>query len=369
MNDWDNKDEEREEPPASSIPLRFGEGGEASDSMPLPPPAASGESVSEPEPEPESPAFETSIPVRYHEGSELGVEPQPLGEPPLGEDPTPPWIDPPRVEPEPVDAHDPPMPGYLSGGVEGVIIDSEGTARTEKPFEEMAFDIAGFTDEQREHLYARLVESNTPVRVEGDTLYGPIESGRLIDGYLADLSGSEDVEEVIAEADEDDDEIVFDLSSLSTEERRHLSMRLTGAGITHIWEVATDLVVSVGDAPMIERYVEEVRNPDGFGDEEIASFEEDSDVDDEEVYAAMSGLYVAADKLSQKPGDEATAGEFYIAVDDIDGLPAPFGFDPRVWSQVQDLANKIADTLDAEGDPDAVGSDAKVLRQLLVNYV
>jgi hypothetical protein len=318
---------------------------------------------SEPEPEDEP---ESSIPVRYHDTPEAAApEPEPEAEPPAE---TETWFNPPPVEVESVEDHEPPLPEYLHRP-EGVIIGS-AILPTEAPFEEIAFDIAPFSDEQREHLYARLVESNTAVRIEDDrTLYARLDDAALIEGYLADLAGSEDVEEVIADADEEDDEIVFDLSGLSTEERRHLSMRLTGAGITHIWEVATDLVVSVADAPMIERYVQEVRNPDGFGDEEIASFEEDSDVDDEEVYAAMSGLYVAADKLSQRPGDDATAGEFYIAVDDIDGLPAPFGFDPRVWSQVQELANKIADTLDAEGDEDAVGADAKVLRQLLVNYV
>jgi hypothetical protein len=315
------------------------------------------------------PTYESSMPLHSHEGSELGVEPQPLGEPPLGEDPTPPWIDPPVVEPVPVEAHDPPaLPEHLHRP-EAVIIGRGAVLPTEAPFQEVAFDIAPFDAEQREHLYARLVESNTAVRVEGTTLYGRIDDTQLIEGYIADLSGSEDIEEVIDEADQEDDEIVFELSSLSTEERRHLTMRLTGAGISHIWEVATDLVVSVGDAPMIERYIEEVRNPDGFGDEELAAFDEESDVDDEAVYAAMSNLYVAADKLMQRPGDDATAGEFYIAVDDVDGLPAPFGFDPRVWSQVQDLANKIADTLDAEGDTEVIGTDARTLRQLLANYV
>jgi hypothetical protein len=186
---------------------------------------------------------------------------------------------------------------------------------------------------------------------------------------IIDVPESEDIDEVIEEADEEDDEIVFDLASLSTEERRHLSMRLTGAGISHIWEVATDLVVSVEDAPVIESYLDEVRNPDGFADEEIASLEDESDVDDEAVYTAMSNLYVAADKLMQKPDDEATAGNFYMAADDVEGLPAPFGFDPRVWTQVLGLADSIVNALDEEADPDAIGNDAKSLRQLLVNYV
>jgi hypothetical protein len=272
------------------------------------------------------------------------------------------WFNPPPVEPAP----EPELPEYLSPAkiVEAVVYAGD------KPFEEIAFPLAAYSEEQCEHLLGRLREANVAARMDdARTLYVRIDDGGLVESYLADLVGSEDVEEVIESADEDDDEIVFELSSLSTEERRHLSMRLTGAGISHIWEVATDLVVSVTDAPAIERYIQEVRNPDGFGDEEMASFEEDGDFDDEAVYGAMSNLYVAADKLMQRPGDEATAGEFYVAVDDVDGLPAPFGFDPRVWSQVQDLANKIADTLDDEGDTEVIGTDARTLRQLLANYV
>ena len=51
------------------------------------------------------------------------------------------------------------------------------------------------------------------------------------------------------------DETEFDLVDLSSEERRHLSMRLTGAGINHRWEVGTDLIVSSAEADLIEAAV------------------------------------------------------------------------------------------------------------------
>ena len=111
------------------------------------------------------------------------------------------------------------------------------------------------------------------------------------------------------------------------------------------------------------------RNPQGFEDAELAEFESDEDVDDEEVYAAMSNLYVAADKLMQRVNDPSVRTAFYDATDDVDGLPAPFGFDPRVWSQVQELANTIADAMDAEADETGIADNARTLRQLLVNYV
>ena len=165
------------------------------------------------------------------------------------------------------------------------------------------------------------------------------------------------------------DEVLFDLTNLSTEERRHLSMRLTGAGISHRFEVATDLIVGLADADVIESYLDEVQNPDAFETDELDAFESDEDVDDEAVYSAMSNLYVAADKLMQKPDDGATQNEFFNASDDVEGLPAPFGFDPRVWQQVLGLASSIAAAMDAVADDDKVAEDARTLRQLLVNYV
>ena len=365
------------EPPAPSIPLRFGDGGAASDSMPFPPPAASGESTTA--------EFESAVPLRFHEDADAPdvAEAPAVAEPPTPEPTS--WLHPEPVEPvglvEPDASEEPPT---LAGNAEHTPVDvlspAAAAIEPENPFEEVVFDLSDLSSESRNGFSQRLNDAGVAHRLEDDRqLRVPVESAGTVETWLEDwrmrreeeidVPESEDVEEVISEADAEDDEIVFDLASLSTEERRHLSMRLTGAGISHIWEVATDLVVSVADAPAIERYIEEVRNPDGFGDDEMASFGEDSDVDDEEVYGAMSNLYVAADKLMQRPADEATAGEFYVAVDDVDGLPAPFGFDPRVWAQVQELANKIADTLDAEGDPELIGNDARTLRQILANYV
>jgi hypothetical protein len=266
-------------------------------------------------------------------------------------------------------------------------VNAHAMYRQPSAFRELSFDISALTGEERRVLSYRLTELNVQHRVDGLQLVADSESATTIQGQIdrfltqgplavertepeeISVPESTDVEEVIEQADEDEDEIVFDLLSLSTEERRHLSMRLTGAGIAHLWEVATDLVVAVKDAPQIERFIQEVRHPDGFADEEMAEFESDEDVDDEEIYAAMSGLYVAADKLMQKAKDPAVRTAFYDATDDVDGLPAPFGFDPRVWTQVQDLANAIADAMDEGADDDAVATDARTLRQLLVNYV
>lgn len=289
-------------------------------------------------------------------------------------------------------------------------VSAQGFYKQNQPLAEISFDIERLSGDEKRLLSFRLTELNVVHRVEVDVLIAGVEAASTVQGQIDALAPEEmtdwlapepistapivdepvvertepeeivvppstDIDAVIAateaneEQDGEDDEIVFDLASLSTEERRHLTMRLTGAGIGHIWEVATDLVVAVKDAPAIESYLNEVRNPDGFGDDELVAFDEDEDVDDEAIYAAMSNLYVASDKLMQRVSDPSVRTSFYDATDDVDGLPAPFGFDPRVWSQVLDLANSIADAMDEEVDDDAIATDARTLRQLLVNYV
>ncbi|MDP1795420.1 MAG: hypothetical protein Q8K63_14875 [Acidimicrobiales bacterium] len=338
---------------------------------------------------------------------EAAPTPVEVPEPVAPTDPVDPPV--PVVDPEPVDeasVEPPSVPDdYMPPTTDGTgFVSAQGFYKQNQPLAELSFDIERLSGDEKRLLSFRLTELNVAHRVEVDVLIAGVEAASTVQGQIDALvpeemtdwlapepisvapvvdepvvertepeeivvAASTDIDEVIESVDEDEDEIVFDLASLSTEERRHLSMRLTGAGIAHIWEVATDLVVAVKDAPSIEGYLEEVRNPDGFGDEELVAFDEDEDVDDEAVYAAMSNLYVAADKLMQRVNDPSIRTSFYDATDDVDGLPAPFGFDPRVWTQVLDLANSIADAMDEEVDDDAIATDARTLRQLLVNYV
>ncbi|MBA3655555.1 MAG: hypothetical protein H0W70_15335 [Actinobacteria bacterium] len=300
-----------------------------------------------------------------------------------------PTVDKPEPEPEPgpstLEAVRDTVQSAGSTLVDAVDAALRGTA--EPPVvEELVFDLTNLAAEQRQVLAMRLSADGVEYRWEGMSLVASTANGAAIDDAIAQLQGAGSdpayteaapiIEAVPgpsdgAEAPTDPialgDETVFEMLNLSSEERRHLSMRLTGAGIAHRWDVGTDLVVSTSAADQIEFYVNEARNPDGFGDDELEDF--DDDVDDEAIYAAMSNLYVAADKLMQRPGDGSTVNAFYDASDDVEGLPAPFGFDPRVWAQVLGLASSIADALDAEADEAAVGADARVLRQLLVNYV
>ena len=147
------------------------------------------------------------------------------------------------------------------------------------------------------------------------------------------------------------DETVFELLGLASEERRHLSMRLTGAGIAHRWEVGTDLVVATSDADQIDSYIEEVQNPDGFADDELEAFDEErrrrSRLRGDEQSVRRRRPFDAA---SRRRVDD----QFVLRrVRRVEGLPAPFGFDPRVWAQVLGLGELDRGSSDAE----AIGRD------------
>ncbi len=135
----------------------------------------------------------------------------------------------------------------------------------------------------------------------------------------------------------DADEVVYDLSDWGQEDRSQIERLLTGSGVTHRWEVGSDLVVLEADADGVERLMDEVEEAGGAPP--LPAIDDDADDGgDEATYAVMSDLFVAADRLQQDPDDAAVAGDFYLAADATAATPPPFGIDRLEWQQVQELA-------------------------------
>ena len=162
----------------------------------------------------------------------------------------------------------------------------------------------------------------------------------------------------------DDDEIVFELGDWTADERKNLEGRLRGSGIAYRWEEEEDLVVSASDEEVVEKVLDEVEFPD-----QMAPADHADDVDDQAVYAVMSNLFVAADRLKDDPSDGNVATDFSAAADHAVAAAPPFGVAPEVWHQVQELAAGINDALAESADDDVVARDAGDLRQLLSRFV
>jgi hypothetical protein len=174
------------------------------------------------------------------------------------------------------------------------------------------------------------------------------------------------------ESDVDDDnqtgedageEIVFELSDWTEDDRQALHQKLTTGNIPHSWEEG-DLVVDEADADVAEQAIEAVEYPD-----ELAIGGDGDDEDDDGAgYELMSTLFVAADRLQHDPDDPVVGGEFEEASDAVVAGKAPYGVAPELWKQVQELAHNVCEELD-EAEPEVIARDAATLRQLLSRYV
>lgn len=182
------------------------------------------------------------------------------------------------------------------------------------------------------------------------------------------------------QAHDDHQVIVYELADWTAEQRGALEVRLVAEGIEHDWQmpsgadvdysyeageqwtVATDLVVSETMEEAVDELIDEVDFPDS-----LAAEDEDGG-EGEAVWARMSELYVAADRLKDAPGDLARAGEFFDAAD---GIPAaaPYGISDDVWQQVLALAGEVSGALESDADDDVVEAHAQKLRNLLFQFV
>lgn len=165
----------------------------------------------------------------------------------------------------------------------------------------------------------------------------------------------------------DGDEVVYDLADWSQQDRGQLELLLTGEGITHRWEVGSDLVVLEGDADRAEGLMDEIEGAAGVAPLPVA--DDDDGGDDEATYAVMSDLFVAADRLQKDPADPASAGDYFVASDAVAITPPPFGIDASQWQQIQELATSLAHAIESDVDDDVIARDAGTLRSMLARYV
>jgi hypothetical protein len=166
------------------------------------------------------------------------------------------------------------------------------------------------------------------------------------------------------DADDDGDEVVFELSDWDTDARARLGEQLASVGINHAWEDG-DLVVDDADADATEDAIEAIEYPDELPADDDAPPEPE---ENEGSYEVMSSLFVAADRLQHDPDDPVIGGEFDAAAETAGESGPPYGIDPQVWRQVQELAANVSEQLD-DADADVIARDAGTLRQLLSRYV
>lgn len=163
-----------------------------------------------------------------------------------------------------------------------------------------------------------------------------------------------------------DDALVYEMDGWEPSERTALDQLLDAESISHRWD-GDDLLVPEDAEERVDSLMDRVEFPDAL---EAVAGEEEDDVDDEAVYAVMSDLFVAADRLADEHAiDVEMAGELVVASAAASAAEAPYGVEPASWKQVQQLAEGIVGAIESEADDDVVVREAASLRDLLRRMV
>ena len=160
--------------------------------------------------------------------------------------------------------------------------------------------------------------------------------------------------------------LVYEMDGWEQGERDALSSLLSDEDIPHRWS-GDDLLVPEATEDRVDSLLDRVEFPDAL---EAVEHGGDDDVDDEAVYAVMSNLFVAADRLAgEREVDVEMAGELATASAAASNAPAPYGVEPATWKQVQHMAEGIVAEVEAEAEDEVINREAAALRDLLRRFV
>lgn len=155
--------------------------------------------------------------------------------------------------------------------------------------------------------------------------------------------------------------LVYEMEGWEPAERQTLDEMLETEAVPHRWE-GDDLVVPEENEARVDELMDRLEFPEALEPAEGG--------DDEAVYAVMSELFVAADRIARdRVLDVDLAGDFVTATANATSTPPPFGVEPSSWAQVQQLAEAIVEEIEAQADDDVIARDAASLRDLLRRFV
>ena len=169
-------------------------------------------------------------------------------------------------------------------------------------------------------------------------------------------------------------ETAYELGDWPAADRAGLTGSLADEGIAYRWEDGHVLAVPEKAEDTVDALIEEVEaqaGPETLGDGQVPVPDDDVDLADggEEAHAAMSDLFVAADRLQHDPYDAAVAGDLQHAAEVVSASAPPYGIEPRVWQRVRTLAAAAVTSFEQRAGDDAVTGDARTLRDFLREYV
>ena len=175
----------------------------------------------------------------------------------------------------------------------------------------------------------------------------------------------------------------FELEEWSAGERGRLSAGLRERAIAFRWEPGLTLVVGVADEDLVDSLLDAMESSDRVGRlrgrrrrlrRRVDDEDEDDDDEDEDdeggdggerAHTAMGDLFVAADRLIQRPDDGRIAEQLVAATLIVQDSRAPYGFEPVAWLQIRELASAAMEAVESDAGDESVSREARTLRDAL----
>ena len=170
-----------------------------------------------------------------------------------------------------------------------------------------------------------------------------------------------------------EEELQYGLDEWPLPDRVALTIALAADGIPYRWERDIVLVVPEVAEEEVDVLLDhlEAQDPE-FATEGAVGFDGAGEAPDggEEAQAAMVELFLAADRLRHSPLDQVVAADLEVAAEAVAARLPPYGIDPRVWAQIQQMAAAtVSSSIDEAVGEEVVAADATTLRDFLRDYV
>lgn len=235
--------------------------------------------------------------------------------------------------------------------VDEVDPDAAEQASTASPLgdgDQIAYELEGWGNQLKVTLEGMLDQAGIRRMWESGALVVPAQNEEEVDSLVATVEGSD-----VAELDEDAPQVAFEIEGLGPDELADLDARLIAAHLAHAWDDDGALLVAEADEEQAAAIVDEV-----------VAGPADDELDGLAVQEALSGVYLAVDKLMKDPGDAKLRRRYVGAAEALDGLPVPYGLSGADWQslgqEVTTLAHLVrsgSDDQDEDEDTDrATGS-------------
>lgn len=253
-------------------------------------------------------------------------------------------------------------------------VESVGLGESE-PADQIAYELDEWTGDARVVLDGMLNGESIPHVWEIGTLVVRAVDEERVDELVDEVESSE-----IPTLDPDAEQVVYEISGWTDDQRSDLEAILLAEGVSHGFDENGDLVVLEADEERVEPMLDRVDMEDVVTVDSVQAEGEDDEGDPEPATQdsdglvaqdVMSALFITADRLMKDPDDRDDIARFSEATAQADTLALPYGFSPAVWDDIKAkaaaLRDLLADGLEAERED--VIEAAIVVRQTLRQYV